>query len=101
MTPLETRCRFHPDRHGIGVCTRCSATLCEECATRVEGILRCRDCLAGQRAAPEATGWRSASALLPALALTPLVWAALGLGLYALALGLALLREWADSTPVQ
>jgi hypothetical protein len=95
VTTLETRCRFHPGRSGIGVCTRCSATLCEECATRVEGILHCRDCLARLRSAPAAAGWRSASAVLPALALAPLVWVILGFGFHGVAAGIALVREWA------
>jgi hypothetical protein len=95
VPPLETRCRAHPERSGIGVCTRCSATLCEECATRVDGILHCGACLAVLGRRPRARGWRSASALLPALLLTPLVWLLLGAGLHLLVLGVALLGEWA------
>lgn len=94
MASLQTRCRYHPERAGIGVCTRCGSTLCEECSTRVEGILHCRECLKGFQAAPAARGWRSASAVAPALVLTPLAWAALGLGLYLLVAAIALLGEW-------
>lgn len=89
MTSLALRCLAHPERPGIGVCTRCRATLCEECATRVEGILRCRECLA-QHAAPAASrGWRSLSALAPALLLAPLTALAVGLGLWLLAVAWA------------
>jgi hypothetical protein len=94
MPALRTRCRHHADRAGIGVCTRCHATLCEECATRVEGILHCKDCLRAYATSDAVRGWRSLSALGPALALTPVVWAALGLSLYALAALVALFVEW-------
>jgi len=97
MGPLQTRCRYHPERAGIGVCTRCGGTLCEECSTRVEGILHCRECLAGLQVTPAARGWRSASALAPALVLTPLAWVALGFGLYVLVALIALLGEWLRS----
>ncbi len=89
MSSLALRCLAHPERPGIGVCTRCRATLCEECATRVEGILRCRECLA-QHAAPAAGGgWRSLPALLPALVLGPLTALAVAVGLWLLAVAWA------------
>jgi hypothetical protein len=95
MPALKTRCRFHAERAGIGLCTRCGATLCEECATRVEGILHCRECLRSVAVPGAARGWRSLSVLVPALALAPLVWALVGAGLYGLALLIALVVEWA------
>jgi predicted membrane protein len=76
VSSLALRCLAHPERPGIGVCTRCRATLCEECATRVEGILHCRDCLALQASVPTTAPWRSLPALLPALLLGPLTAAA-------------------------
>jgi hypothetical protein len=97
MPALRTRCRHHPERAGIGVCTRCGATLCEECATRVDGILHCRDCLRLHARVAGGRGWRSLSALGPALVLAPLVWAALGLSLYLLATLVALFVGWARS----
>jgi len=95
MPALRTRCRHHADRAGIGVCTRCQATLCEECATRVDGILHCKECLRAHAAPDVVRGWRSLSALLPTLVLVPVVWAALGLGFYALAALVAVFVEWA------
>ena len=89
MTSLALRCLAHPERPGIGVCTRCRATLCEECATRVEGILRCRECLAQHAARAAGRGWRSLSALAPALLLAPLTALAVGLGLWLLAVAWA------------
>jgi hypothetical protein len=94
MAGLRMRCLFHPERAGIGVCTRCGHTLCEECATRVDGILHCRDCLAYQPAAAHGHAWRSLSALPGALLLAPLAWAALGTLLYLLVATIALAREW-------
>ncbi len=95
MSSLATRCLAHPERPGIGVCTRCRATLCEECATRVEGILRCRECLAQHAAPPAGRGWRSLSALLPALLLGPFTALAVAVGLWLLAVAWAALYGWA------
>lgn len=89
MTSPALRCLAHPERPGIGVCTRCRATLCEECATRVEGILRCRECLAQHAAPAVGRGWRSLSALLPALLLAPLTALGVGFGLWLLAVAWA------------
>src|SRR5262245_5415856 len=97
MPALQTRCRFHAERAGIGVCTRCRAALCEGCAKRVVGILHCTTCLAAEDAAAPRRGCRSLSALAPALALLPLVWAGLGTGLYLLVSLIALAGEWLRS----
>jgi hypothetical protein len=78
----------------------CQGTFCEECATRVDGILRCRDCL--PRAAPTAetrTRWRSLPAVVPALLLTPLAYLVVAYGLYGLAAGLALVESWRRAAP--
>jgi len=93
MPALQTRCRYHPDRAGLGVCSGCGATVCEECATRVEGILHCRECLRLLSAGPTGVGWRSTGSLLPAVLLTPLVWALLSFGLQALVVSFALVRK--------
>lgn len=89
-------CRNHPQRVGVGRCMSCQGTFCEECATRVEGILRCRDCL--PRAAPPEEGravrWRSLPAVGPALLLTPLACLVVALGLYGLAVALVLFQSW-------
>lgn len=94
-----TRCLAHPERPGIGVCTRCRATLCEECATRVEGILRCRDCLAQQAAAPAAGPWRSLPALLPALVLGPLTAAVMATLVWVAALAWAAFYAFVTQAP--
>jgi hypothetical protein len=93
-------CRHHPQRVGIGRCMSCQGTFCEECATRVEGILRCRDCL--PRAAPPAAAgsrWRSLSAVAPALLLAPLAYLVVAYGLYGLAASLVLLQSWRQGAP--
>jgi hypothetical protein len=81
---LLRRCRNHPTRPGIGICVACAATICDECATRVEGILHCRECLSGTAAVRTSPRWRSLSALAPAAALLPLAYVAVAYGLYAL-----------------
>jgi len=68
----QTACRNHPDRPGIGSCPSCRTVVCEECATRVEGILQCRQCLAAAAAPGAKKAWRSRGAVLPALVLAPL-----------------------------
>ena len=88
-------CRHHPQRVGIGRCMSCQGTFCEECATRVEGILRCRDCLPRPAERSEAkSGWRSLPAVAPALLLAPLAYLVVAYGLYGLAASLAVLQTW-------
>lgn len=82
-------CRHHPDRPGIGVCPSCSAVICEECSTRVEGILHCRECLAKKAAPAARRSWRSLSALVPALIVAPVAYLALAFVLQGLVAGLA------------
>ncbi len=38
-------CTWHPDRDAIGVCVVCRKTICGDCATDVDGIQRCEQCL--------------------------------------------------------
>jgi hypothetical protein len=68
---VQTACRNHPDRPGLGSCPSCRTVVCEECATRIDGILQCRQCLAAATARPARRAWRSRSAVLPALVLAP------------------------------
>ena len=89
MPLAERRCRNHPDRPGIGICPSCASTICDECATRVEGILHCRECLARAAPPPSTAGWRSLSAVAPAMVLVPLAYLAVAYGLYALVAVLA------------
>jgi hypothetical protein len=39
-------CPNHPQREAIGICVRCRARVCSECATKVDGINYCVSCLA-------------------------------------------------------
>ena len=93
-------CRHHPERVGIGRCMSCQGTFCEECATRVDGILRCRNCLprAEAPAAPRRR-WRSLPAVAPAVLLGPLAYLVVAYALYGLAAGLALLQSWRQAAP--
>jgi hypothetical protein len=38
-------CPRHPDREGVGICIACKRVVCGDCATRLEGINHCRECL--------------------------------------------------------
>ena len=40
-------CQNHAQREAIGVCVRCRARMCSECATKIDGINYCVSCLAG------------------------------------------------------
>src|SRR5688572_27145064 len=89
-------CRHHPQPVGLGRCMSCQGTFCEGCATRVAGILRCRDCLpraATPLAAPPSR-WRSLPAVGPAVLLWPLAYLVVAYGFYGLAASLTLLQTW-------
>jgi hypothetical protein len=43
---LSGRCRYHPQRDGVGICMRCRAVICSECSTKIDGINHCVRCLA-------------------------------------------------------
>lgn len=51
MVPASGRCRYHPERMGIGLCVECRNVVCAECTTQFEGINRCATCLAKRHAA--------------------------------------------------
>ena len=91
MPLAATACRNHPGRPGIGVCPSCATPVCEECSTRVDGILHCRACLASKASAEARPPWRSLSAVLPALVLTPLAWLGVSGLLYLLSCAVAIL----------
>ncbi len=40
------RCTWHPGRDAIGICVVCRQAVCGDCATDVDGIQRCEECLA-------------------------------------------------------
>jgi hypothetical protein len=39
-------CPNHPQREAIGICIECRRRVCSECATKIDGINYCVDCLA-------------------------------------------------------
>lgn len=65
-----SRCRYHPERDGVGVCMRCRTVICPECTTRFDGINHCAVCVAELTRGVESQrgevgmGWRLAGALL-------------------------------------
>jgi hypothetical protein len=92
---MRQTCRNHPARPGVGACPTCGSVICEECSTRVDGILHCRTCLANVAREAARRGWRSSRAVLPAVLLAPLAWAATALALYSFVSLLGLVAEWA------
>lgn len=42
----RSRCRYHPDRDGVGICMKCRTVICTECSTRLDGINHCAVCVA-------------------------------------------------------
>ena len=38
-------CTWHPDRPGVAVCVDCRRVVCPDCATVVDGLHCCVDCL--------------------------------------------------------
>ena len=49
-SPLQRRhCANHADRPGYAVCMACGKVVCQECATRWDGINYCVGCLAERR----------------------------------------------------
>lgn len=41
----SARCTWHPDRSGVAVCVDCRRVVCPDCATVVDGLHCCIDCL--------------------------------------------------------
>jgi hypothetical protein len=73
MVPASGRCRYHPERMGIGVCVECRNVICAECSTQFEGINRCAHCLAQRHAAlrklVERKSWTFGNVLLSLIAI--------------------------------
>lgn len=67
------RCRYHPERMGIGICVECRHVICGECSTQFEGINRCAQCLAQRHAAlrklVERRSWTVGNVLLALVAI--------------------------------
>ena len=53
VTALAQTCIHHPARPGAALCMRCHQVVCQECATRWDGINYCRPCLALRRGATQ------------------------------------------------
>jgi len=76
-------CTWHPDRPGVAVCVDCRRVVCPDCATVVDGLHCCVDCLErragdGRTDRRPAEGWtgRAAAATLGWWGLlTLLAWA--------------------------
>lgn len=58
-------CLNHPDRDAVGVCVKCRKYVCAECATRIEGVNYCADCLprVGDRKTGAGRSWEKPAAL--------------------------------------
>ena len=60
----RSRCAYHPDRDGVGICMTCHTVICTECSTRLDGINHCAVCVArlSRRAESKtrqgSAGWR-------------------------------------------
>jgi len=46
---MAYRCANHPERDAIGICVKCRKYVCSECATKIEGVNYCADCLPGAK----------------------------------------------------
>jgi len=59
-------CLNHPERDAVGVCVKCRKYVCAECATRIEGVNYCADCLpqVGRRKAGRSRSWEKPVSLL-------------------------------------
>ncbi len=38
-------CSYHDDRPAVGICMRCRRAICAACATRLDGVNHCFQCL--------------------------------------------------------
>ena len=73
-------CHRHAERKGIARCMTCQAIVCQECATRFDGINYCADCLAKTRGRSARRSGLSALtvSVIGACVLVPLAGMALG-----------------------
>jgi hypothetical protein len=82
VTLAIAACPNHPQREAIGICVRCRRRVCSECATKVDGINYCVDCLAELARVPGSSAIRTGRAPLAAyvsagaylVVLSGLVW---------------------------
>ncbi len=78
---MDTACRYHPDRPGVGLCMRCRSVICAACCTRLDGINHCHACLKVLAVRPV-----KPPARVPAVATAGLVLAGAGAALFGLLL---------------
>ena len=50
----QLTCVHHQDRAGYGICRRCETSFCDECASFLDGVLTCPDCIAALADAEDA-----------------------------------------------
>jgi hypothetical protein len=83
MSLASGRCRYHPERPGLGICVECRSVICTECTTQFDGINRCAKCLgarlAKSRQLVSHSAWGAGTVFLAALAATGLYLAFLGI----------------------
>jgi hypothetical protein len=77
---INVSCLRHPQRRGVARCMACQVVVCQECATRFEGINYCVACLAKTREVEvQRQGWLArGSTLLVVAATIPVTIAVLG-----------------------
>lgn len=64
-------CLRHPERHGVARCMACNVAVCQECATRFDGINYCVTCLAKTRSVQKSKNdWQVRAGLALALGIT-------------------------------
>ena len=49
LQALSKTCANHPDRSAAAICVDCRRSICQECATRWDGINYCISCLRKKR----------------------------------------------------
>ncbi len=88
MSKTGVGCHNHPKRLPIGRCPLCTRLVCDECHTRLDGILHCRDCLAERARELTVRGPRVGPRVLAAvLAVCVLLPALLGVRAFLFATG--------------
>ena len=75
------RCKYHPDRAGVGLCMCCQAVICSACCTRVDGVNHCHACLDALARRSNPTKRRPGGGFISALVLV-LCWSMLAIALW-------------------
>ncbi len=67
---MAYHCLNHPERDAIGICVKCRKYVCVECATKIEGVNYCADCLprAHRREGKRTRSWERPAAAVVTLA---------------------------------